>query len=623
MVDGRGQPRLMDFGLAATAGDVAQGDVRSGTPMYMAPEQLAGKEVTIRSDLYALGLILYELFTGQRPFDGKSMEALLTARERNEPNLISTLCPDVTPAVESAIAACLSPDPARRPASAHAVAAAMPYRDALAAVMAAGDTPSPELIAASGDTKALRPVVAYGAGAAILAGLVGIFFLRSLTGEAPEQPPEVLAHSARTLAAQLGYTATPAGTVYGFVRAGSPTRREIRFWYRESDAELQPAVNGNFLSAPGRVTPSDPPLAPGMRLLEMDARGRLIGLSAIPQFAPAVNSQVDWKALFESAGLDLSRFTPAPPVARPPVAADTALRWTGQSVPNGPQLAVAAASWMGQAVYFQVSNADEGGTPLLRSQDGIAPAVALVLMGAMLAAGFLARRNLQQNRGDRKGAFRVGAAMFWICAAEWVLVARHSFTVREAVAAAFGLSWALAMGTLAYLGYIAIDPTLRRIYPEALVSLQKLLTGGRRDAVLGRDILCGLGIAIVISFASRNLGLFGGRSASPEEGLTLRALAGIWLGDLRLGAWVGLFFLTLMTRVFGWRRNRQMRFGALGVVIAETGLFCLRDMPSVPDVSAWYAQAPLLGYAAFGLLAIYAVRLAVGKSPGMGGATQV
>jgi hypothetical protein len=139
--------------------------------------------------------------------------------------------------------------------------------------------------------------------------------------------------------------------------------------------------------------------------------------------------------------------------------------------------------------------------------------------------------------------------------------------------------------------------------------------------VLGRDILCGLGIAIVITLASSNSPLAGGRSASAAEG-TLRALAGIWLGDLRLGAWVGLFFLTLMTRVFGWRRNRKMRFGALGVVIAETGVFCLRDMPSVPDASAWYAQAPLLGYAAFGLLAIYAVRLAVGKGAGAGGVTQ-
>ena len=53
MIDGRGQVVIMDFGLAAMAEQVAGADVRSGTPAYMAPEQLAGTEVTVRSDIYA------------------------------------------------------------------------------------------------------------------------------------------------------------------------------------------------------------------------------------------------------------------------------------------------------------------------------------------------------------------------------------------------------------------------------------------------------------------------------------------------------------------------------------------------------------------------------------------
>lgn len=72
MLDGRGQVLLTDFGLAGIAGEIAGNEVRNGTPTYMAPEQLAGREVTVRSDLYSLGLVLHELFTGRKPEDSKT-----------------------------------------------------------------------------------------------------------------------------------------------------------------------------------------------------------------------------------------------------------------------------------------------------------------------------------------------------------------------------------------------------------------------------------------------------------------------------------------------------------------------------------------------------------------------
>src|SRR5579862_5551378 len=61
MLDGRGRVRIADFGLASVAGDASGVDSRSGTPAYMAPEQLSGGEPTIKSDIYALGLVLYEV----------------------------------------------------------------------------------------------------------------------------------------------------------------------------------------------------------------------------------------------------------------------------------------------------------------------------------------------------------------------------------------------------------------------------------------------------------------------------------------------------------------------------------------------------------------------------------
>src|SRR6476469_5573782 len=74
MLDGAGRVRIMDFSLAA-AGEVT--DIRAGTPAYMAPEQLAGQEVSARSDIYALGLVLYEIFTGRRAFDASTLTDLI------------------------------------------------------------------------------------------------------------------------------------------------------------------------------------------------------------------------------------------------------------------------------------------------------------------------------------------------------------------------------------------------------------------------------------------------------------------------------------------------------------------------------------------------------------------
>ena len=81
MLDGRGQVVITDFGLAGVADQIQGAEVRSGTPAYMAPEQLAGKEVSTRSDIYSLGLVLYEVFTGKRAFAEKPAERERAATE--------------------------------------------------------------------------------------------------------------------------------------------------------------------------------------------------------------------------------------------------------------------------------------------------------------------------------------------------------------------------------------------------------------------------------------------------------------------------------------------------------------------------------------------------------------
>lgn len=139
MIDSRGEVRIMDFGLAAFA-EHDTADVRSGTPAYMAPEQLAGREATERSDVYALGLVLYELFTGKAPFEAKTAQEFLRLREDSHPTEPSTLIPELSKRVEQAILSCLEPNPKMRPASPLHVSAVLPRGDLLAEALAAGET---------------------------------------------------------------------------------------------------------------------------------------------------------------------------------------------------------------------------------------------------------------------------------------------------------------------------------------------------------------------------------------------------------------------------------------------------------------------------------------------------
>src|SRR5882757_8017521 len=157
MLDAAGKIRLTDFGLAGIAASIKGADVRAGTPAYMAPEQLAGKEVTLRSDIYSLGLILFEILTGKRAFEASTLPELMKQRESGAITNPSTLVRDLDPLIERVILRCLETDPEKRPATALQVAAALPGGDPLAAALAAGETPSPQMVAAAGGTEGIKP----------------------------------------------------------------------------------------------------------------------------------------------------------------------------------------------------------------------------------------------------------------------------------------------------------------------------------------------------------------------------------------------------------------------------------------------------------------------------------
>ncbi len=169
MIDDEGNARITDFGLAGLEEEFREDEFGAGTPAYMAPEQLDGKSVSVKTDIYSLGLVIYEVFTGKRAFEASSLHELIELRRSDTtPTSASSIVKDLDPVIERVIERCIQKNPTLRPPSALQVAAALPGGDPLAAALAAGETPSPEMVAAASKTGVLSPSVALGMVAALL-----------------------------------------------------------------------------------------------------------------------------------------------------------------------------------------------------------------------------------------------------------------------------------------------------------------------------------------------------------------------------------------------------------------------------------------------------------------------
>ena len=115
MLDDAGNAKVTDFGIArAGASEMTEAGSIMGTAQYLSPEQAQGQLATSQSDLYSVGIILYELLTGRLPFDGESAVAIAVQHLNDPPPPISSLRPDVAPELEAAVMRALAKDPAAR-----------------------------------------------------------------------------------------------------------------------------------------------------------------------------------------------------------------------------------------------------------------------------------------------------------------------------------------------------------------------------------------------------------------------------------------------------------------------------------------------------------------------------
>jgi serine/threonine-protein kinase len=572
MMNRRGEVLIMDFGLAAVAESIGGPEAKSGTPAYMSPEQLKGGEVTLRSDIYALGLMLYELFTGKRPYEAKDLQELIEKQEGAQLTSMSSIAADIDPAVEQVIRRCLDPDAARRPATALAVSAALPGGDPLAAALAAGETPSPEMVAAAGSTSCMPLRWAVACLAFVGAVTLGMPPLQqrinSLMSSPVEYPPDVMRQKARDLAVLFGYPQKPGDWHFEFVNRGFlrdylaklPGRKDWRelygaespylFSYREA---LEPLDAGGY----GTVDTERPaPIQPGMVKADLHSGGPLRGFQAVPykQHTQALEPAVSPEVVFRALDFRLEQFTPVPYQGVPNAVTDTLLGWKGPHprLPNT-EVQVHVGWWKGRVTSVRLAWPWTSTIEQVRAEAAWPEQLLtifriLATMVALLAVFIIARRNLKAGRADRRGAVVVGVSSMVLIVLAWFgrlhMVLKPSmfgYTINNLEEAA------MAGVFLAFL-YLALEPAVRARWPQSIVMWNRLLRGQWLDPGVGTHILIGCSLGALIAF-TLPLRVLLTSEAEGLSGSNLNAMAGFraWVGA---SATIGMSALQVSLVVF-------------------------------------------------------------------------
>ncbi|MCX6553013.1 MAG: hypothetical protein NTY02_18765, partial [Acidobacteria bacterium] len=412
-----------------------------------------------------------------------------------------------------------------------AVAAALPGGDPLAAALAAGETPSPAMVAAAGEDRGLSPRLAIGSLVAVgvlLAVVLAFVNEYGFTRFVPlDYPPDVLESKAQDVLRRFGYTDTPDDTARGFswnqdyiqwatqnisgrnrwdaVRRGREPG--VVFWYRASPRQIMAQNSFSDGLAGGRVSMDDPPF---QRVNEqrvwLTSTGHLLRFEAVPpemEPPPAAPAPpVDWRVAFEYAGLDQKWFSPVEPTWAPLAWGDTRVAWEGKRPgTEGHLIRVEAASWHGRPISFRIIRPwtkAERQESTQRAQNPVTQAVVLVVLFTLATgAVILARRNILLERSDRRGAARLASFVFVMTMIAWAIEADHILITAEILLLIMATASALFAAAVVWLLYVALEPYVRRRWPHTIITWNRVLAGRVRDPLVGRDLLFGLAYGLL------------------------------------------------------------------------------------------------------------------------------
>ncbi|HEX2016891.1 MAG TPA: PASTA domain-containing protein [Solirubrobacteraceae bacterium] len=238
IVDAEDQVKVTDFGIArAGASDMTETGSIMGTAQYLSPEQAQGHAVNASSDLYSVGIVLYELLTGQVPFDGPSAVTIALKQVSEQPSAPSLLNAAVTPELDAVVLRALAKDRAQRHADAEQFIAELEYaRQAQLAVLGGSTAHFPAVTPVAEDYPAAPLLVArrrrwwpwlLGAVALLAAALVAVLLLSGGSKKVPDVSRQSEPAAASILGkagfkVAIGPARTDPGIPVGFVVASSP-----------------------------------------------------------------------------------------------------------------------------------------------------------------------------------------------------------------------------------------------------------------------------------------------------------------------------------------------------------------------------------------------------------------